>query len=108
MPHTPGPWRACDDPAPDRALDKVIRSADGWSLAYLPGVGPTREPNARLIAAAPELLAAAELAERYMTSDLEVEYQVRSGTSEDQEYLNRFQSDLDALRATIRRARGKE
>ena len=51
--HTPGPWRT--EPAPHRS---------NWSLGAT-SVALTTEPNeanARLIAAAPELLAAARLA----------------------------------------------
>lgn len=59
--HTPGPWRfIANHPGCIPAFD--IRDAEGMMVAYL---GHTRTPgqaeaNARLIAAAPDLLAACE------------------------------------------------
>ena len=54
MTHTPGPWRV------DYAMG--IRSADNVPLAYvLSDSSSTPTPDARLIAAAPELLEALEM-----------------------------------------------
>ena len=53
--HTPGPWHV-------ESGDEV-RAADGWEVAYIYGASRQRvdwEANARLIAAAPELLEALE------------------------------------------------
>lgn len=52
--HTPGPWTATDD--------GYIEHSGGWSVAKAYGANPTCAANAALIAAAPDLLAACELA----------------------------------------------
>jgi hypothetical protein len=51
MSYTPGPWRA-DETA-------TVRNSEGWIIAEVLGGGagvPEMHPNARLIAAAPDLL----------------------------------------------------
>ena len=59
--HTPGPWWHDDD---KEVGCIVIRAPDGdavpWQIASMCDIGPSgnEEANARLIAAAPELLAA--------------------------------------------------
>ena len=71
MPHTPGPWTIPDW----RQLGKIDVVADTVKVAavYLqPDKNikrgwPTEEANARLIAAAPELLEACRMVERAMT-----------------------------------------
>src|SRR5690606_38771653 len=64
--HTPGPWEASDDvilcAAPDMAIGSVFpcdrdKSAYGTGFTY----GEVTKANARLIAAAPELLEALQL-----------------------------------------------
>jgi hypothetical protein len=57
--HTPGPWQARFSPKSDLVAHWDIYSNDGENLACLPE--ETQEPDARLIAAAPDLLAALEL-----------------------------------------------
>ena len=57
--HTPGPWVAC--PGNARQVYKIETNArgnqnDGYEIAALRG--PDKDANARLIAAAPDLLAA--------------------------------------------------
>jgi hypothetical protein len=52
MKHTPGPWKATADPYSD-----VVVDAAGVELCVMVGSGPQAD-NARLIAAAPELLEA--------------------------------------------------
>lgn len=68
-PHTPGPWEAVDDEGGIR-----IRPVNtGWELAFLAagswtysdGMPHDIDANARLIAAAPELLAALKLIANY-------------------------------------------
>lgn len=57
--HTPGPWKAVDafvENNPNRWL--VARG--GWGGPNIADCGPGAEADARLIAAAPELLAAIE------------------------------------------------
>ena len=51
--HTPGPWRV------DATRQTAVRGFDGRHVATLEaGSQPTRDADARLIAAAPDLLAA--------------------------------------------------
>lgn len=62
MAHTPGPW-VCDNEKDMFDTDErtwIVTSADGLFLAA--GIPWEREADARLIAAAPELLEAARLA----------------------------------------------
>ena len=53
--HTPGPWIAGDDESSDFFL---VGPHDGDGIVYQPVVKLHNESNARLIAAAPELLEA--------------------------------------------------
>lgn len=59
-PHTPGPWRVSRDRAADiRSATMVVRDREQWSVAYLFGCEcPRHDKDARLIAAAPEMLEA--------------------------------------------------
>lgn len=61
MQHTPGPWKLCGETTPGEFVtDRRIRTHDGSHIAH---VGPCNiEANAKLIAAAPDLLAAARCA----------------------------------------------
>lgn len=81
--HTPGPWKAVEPAAIDWR-DPFVQTADGESTVALtcgggPGVAitaPAQRANARLIAAAPELLEAlirleAELVEDKYSEDYE-------------------------------------
>jgi hypothetical protein len=52
--HTPGPWRPVFQPEGELVAHWDIFTPDGENLACLPET--TQEPDARLIAAAPELL----------------------------------------------------
>jgi hypothetical protein len=61
--HTPGPWRISA-----RGLDKGIESERGPPIAFPYGPTPAvREANAKLIAAAPDLLAALIEAHSWLT-----------------------------------------
>ena len=53
--HTPGPWHV------DMGVDLAVRNSDEWLICTLPN-----EANARLVAAAPELLEALELSVPYL------------------------------------------
>ena len=62
--HTPGPWRVIAFAAPD--VSKGIEGSKGRPLATVTGQGAeTNAANACLIAAAPDLLSAAEAATRH-------------------------------------------
>ena len=56
--HTPGPWKV--DEAEDLPLAVIEDTADGHGIAELGERNPCSVANARLIAAAPDLLAALE------------------------------------------------
>lgn len=69
--HTPGPW-AHIETLPDRAIDYagetfIKAEANGVTIATLSNYSPTeRRANARLIAAAPDLLEALRYARRFL------------------------------------------
>lgn len=72
--HTPGPWRIAEPVrgmrGPEAATgDKIIVGADHVIPAIVYEFGDTGKANARLIAAAPDLLAALELALRCLDTD---------------------------------------
>lgn len=63
MAHTPGPWTA--------DATATVRSMDGWIVAEVLGGGTGKvemHPNARLIAAAPDLLKACKLVEEFLNA----------------------------------------
>jgi hypothetical protein len=104
--HTPGPWRVSEGMTPDTLLvrDDEHGIAQVWA-AYKPD-GPlevgTKEANARLIAAAPELLEAL----RYLlNTDNVATVHAKWG-----EGCNREEVDamLKQARAAIAKAEGKE
>lgn len=73
--HTPGPWKGYRDPHDVEAgahNPDIYVSADNWGDIATIGGGPleTREANARLIAAAPDLLAAAEYCVQFCDADI--------------------------------------
>ena len=67
MTHTPGPWKVEEQRG--RVLSIVNHEDVGVAFAGTAGV-PSNDANARLIASAPDLLASAEKALAYLTSDL--------------------------------------
>lgn len=54
--HTPGPW-SLNPSDTDKVGNLTIRGPAGWPIAETCGHGLERKTNARLIAAAPDLLA---------------------------------------------------
>lgn len=80
--HTPGPW----------TLSGNIVNGPHYAVAIVGGIYPTQDANARLIAAAPELLAALKMARTAF---------VRRSNS----YHSNF---LDELNAAIAKAEGRE
>lgn len=68
MRHTPGPWHVDPDPRPDMEWNNHIYGADGMAVCFMAhsdGKDDERdEANARLIAAAPDLLSALEAVEQ--------------------------------------------
>jgi hypothetical protein len=54
--HTPGPWKVTDDQCADPEW-KLVANAFGTLIANVNDRGRQQKPNARLIAAAPALLA---------------------------------------------------
>lgn len=71
--HTPGPWRLIVDRKSTPGgwtVERPLIGTDGWTIADMLAVNtPERAANARLIAAAPELLAAIERAIAALHSD---------------------------------------
>lgn len=69
--HTPGPWVFIDDPSGIKtALELIVHpdadDAGGDSILYHGADWPVSEANARLIAAAPDLLLALQMMERFV------------------------------------------
>ena len=108
--HTPGPWEVVADHPQNACLkiQPVNRQYGGDEVATIYGVQddcrcvddvwteqPIRDANARLIAAAPELLAACEAWVTYLDSDDEL------GSRDDEEVM------MAAFRAAIAKARGR-
>lgn len=97
--HTPGPWRHVIAKLPvDGAFDYAIRDADGELIAEVFGRTsttnyPPAEANARLMAAAPELLAALvgilEIGKRDMSNQ-------------------KYDGYFDSARAAVAKAEGRE
>jgi hypothetical protein len=68
MKHTPGPWFSRYD---DNGFYEIGSEAVSLRMAFTHGEGETDEANARLIAAAPDLLAALKAIMFRMQTDLE-------------------------------------
>jgi hypothetical protein len=63
--HTPGTWTACPGRARERYnIETTSTGNDCEPIATL--IGPDREANAKLVAAAPELLAALKKWDKFM------------------------------------------
>lgn len=56
--HTPGPWVAQEQCPVSNWVDIRVKSSNGWSLPFAACKHFNEVANARLIAAAPDLLAA--------------------------------------------------
>ena len=67
--HTAGPWRAFPHPNPGFGFIITEAKDDGCDIAQSCPGGPAMEQNARLIAAAPDLLEAAQAALALLTGD---------------------------------------
>lgn len=94
--HTQGPWVAI--PMPDGSID-ICKSNAGYHIAQMlyTGYPADVQANARLIAAAPDLLAALEIAEgRLMCID-----------AQKLDTVARNDDVIDRIRAAIARARGE-
>ena len=71
--HTPGPWRTIEQVGGRTVLVMTNRHTPDTSIASV--IGDDKEPNARLIAAAPDLLAALrQIRDQYTALD---EFDVR-------------------------------
>lgn len=94
--HTPGPWRIG---VPDENGWGIYKNSGGYAIAVVPIVYDYPQiANARLIAAAPELLEACKLLVAY-AEDVEDEYS--SGA-----FLLPNRMDIDNAKAAIRKAEG--
>jgi len=95
--HTPGPWRVTGGPTP-RGNAAGVCSVDGLHVTDVHGYGTSIETdhaNARLIAAAPDLLAALE--------NVSAKLERLCGVS----YPDAIALDLSQARAAIARAKGQ-
>lgn len=74
MSHTPGPWTLLDDQTFSTLGDKRVAGANKISPAIVfGGLGEETEANARLIAAAPELLEALKEVTDWLASQRDFE-----------------------------------
>jgi len=112
MSHTPGPWNWDDtvwDYDPAEQAPWLVAGAD-QAAVVLGGEIKCNEANARLIAAAPDLLAAAEM--ELALSDLEDEYNAKLDAGEDSMHLpypfeaDEWEAAKAAMRAAVKKARG--
>ena len=95
MNSTPGPWTITRLVSPDYALQFGIYAGPGPSVALV--VNGNREANARLIAAAPDLLAALHLALPFI-EDCAMDDCYKPG------YVNKA---IATIRAAIKKATGE-
>jgi hypothetical protein len=106
--HTPGPWKATESDPAEGAHVFWITAPQGCGpnngevdITTMHGNKPA---NARLIAAAPELLEALRYAEKGLAL---ANTQALEQLKERNEYESIFQAPLDAARAAIAKAEGK-
>jgi hypothetical protein len=100
MTHTPTPWTISRLATPDYAPEFGIFSGDSaHSLARV--IGENSEADARLIAAAPDLLAALE---ECVTRLAALDYRIRSLTDADTDYEL---GEVMRSRAAIAKAKGE-
>lgn len=99
--HTPGPWEVRHSPVSDLCV--VTEDPDGrWICGYMSTDGdPQNEANARLIAAAPDLLRACEIAALWFTGQMPTINSVLETSWP-------YQGELKELQAAIRKAKGEE
>ena len=93
--HTPGPWHVCGDMIRSTVSNAAMRSVAKVYVSQMHGK-PEAAANARLIAAAPDLLAACRAIEPHIASNHPV-------TDNEHPYLTAVRQ----LRAAIDRAEGK-
>jgi len=96
--HTPGPWSVKSDPCHFDTLSDI--HAGGKLIAQTCSEYPSLEANARLIAAAPDLLAALEKLEYWLDSDPEVLAAMNALERDD------HLAKLELARAAIAKAKG--
>ncbi|MDH4743138.1 hypothetical protein OMP43_03795 [Sphingomonas sp. CBMAI 2297] len=114
--HTPGPWSTANDDGGNGLLSVTMGHDKAW-MHFNPSVSsfgydPTEEmrANARLIAAAPELLEALENAEVLCTACVardRTETKRRPHSTGAKEILARSEACLATVRAAIAKARGE-
>lgn len=111
--HTPGPWRVSTTPSGDRVIGIGKRTGEGiadcgfgtWRVG-----GEEALANARLIAAAPDLLAAVKSALAFIEADnlaCEAGTCIGEITTLDLHTGEPRKIDLSALRAAIAKAEGR-
>lgn len=98
--HTPGPWTVIDKPG----YYQTIRT-DNHVIADVRMIGgyPYNSGDAALIAAAPELLEALELAEQHLAAM----HQITSETYGPETLSQKYTESLDIIRTAIAKAKGE-
>jgi hypothetical protein len=94
--HSPGPWRLNEHVSPYNAW--TVYDTQGYVVASMGKRGAMTVPNAHLIAAAPELLHALEVAAQALQEALDA----------GEFWQENAKDDLPALRATLAKARGEQ
>lgn len=105
--YTPGPWVAQTE------TTRIKVDSEHFTIAHVTGVDTEATANARLIAAAPDLLASAKKSLLWMIAERDCYYEgcevMSTGEvpdAGDRETLQLYDRDIDALRALIERAEG--
>lgn len=99
--HTPGPWYRRSRAA---GGFEIISRFEGLRVAMVQGtVGTADQFNARLIAAAPELLAACKVAEEVLEDHTDI---ISPDPNDLIEWINRCKTAAIGLRVAIARVRG--
>lgn len=102
--HTPGPWHTFASGWAKERGQVEINADDGLTVAYavtfVPSYRATSEANARLLAAAPEMLEALEAWQTYDSRD-------DSGPNAGVQMMLDYDRALTLTRAAIAKARGE-
>lgn len=105
--HTPGPWHVTADYCGALAVNDHLQFPSEFPVALIGGPLADKRANARLIAAAPDLLAALERVENRLTMAARAFY--GAGRAKDlRAALDNWIADAETARAAIAKAKGGE
>jgi hypothetical protein len=105
--HTPGPWVLTDNGLITAEAREGKVEIAVIELDFDNPFESEQRANAKLIAAAPELLAALNRAEAFIVSELDVRQTSYGSDGDDGGYIGEARSALEIVRAAIAKARGK-